>query len=181
MRTAWLFGPWVVSAGQGRGARGVAELRHEAMPLELGPLGQAAEGGERRVDVEQLGGLRADSARLDARAGDDQGDPRRAVPERVLAADPLLAQVPAVVGQEHHDRVRRQAARLERIEHAADLAVDEARAREVGADQRLPLARPACSDLSRGSGRRQCRYQENSGVSSRSLACTGGRIKESGG
>ena len=100
---------------------------------------QPAQFDERGIDVEQLGGLRAALAGLDARSGEDQRHAGAAVPERVLAGDAFFAQVPAVVAPDDDDRVVGQAGFVERVEHAADLRVHEARAGQVGADEVAPL------------------------------------------
>ena len=49
----------------------------------------------------------------------------------------MLAHVISVIAREHDDRVVGEAVLVERIEHAADLGIKEADAREIGL-QRLP-------------------------------------------
>ena len=109
------------------------------MALELFSLFEATEVAQGRVDVQQLSRFRADLAALDARPGEDQGDPRPIVPEGVFSGDELLADVPAVVRPEHHDGVLVEAIALQGLEDASHLAVNETGGGEVGPYQVAPL------------------------------------------
>ena len=132
----------LVVAGDGGAlplAGGVAELRHEAKPFEVGAGREPAEFDQRGVDVHQLGGLAGAAARGDAGPSKDKGHAGAVVPEGVLAGDSLLTEVPAVVAPDHDDRVLCEALFLEGRQDAADLGVDEAGAGKVGADQIAPL------------------------------------------
>ena len=135
----------IVRRDGGPRARGfrVLQLRREAVAFDSLARRQVAEFEQRRINVEQLHGLTAPRGRRHARPGKDERHARRAFPQRVLARDAFLAEVPAVVAPEHDDRVPAAARGIERVEHAADLRVHKARAREVGAHERPPLAHAA--------------------------------------
>lgn len=67
------------------------------MPFLLRRRGKMAEFCKGRINVEKFGRFTTYAARGDARPGKDQRDSRGAIPERVLASDELLAEVPAVI------------------------------------------------------------------------------------
>ena len=105
-RADGMVAPVVRGDGRPGARRGrVLELRDKAVTLQAAPGRQPAEVDEGGIDIKQLGGPGRGRAGGDARPREDQGDARRSLPERILAADSLLAQVPAVIGPEHDDRL----------------------------------------------------------------------------
>ena len=118
---------------------GIGQLWTQADPLEVGAGREAGEVNQRGIDVEQLSRLAAPLSGRHAGAGEDQGHLRAAVPEGVLAGDRLLAEVPAVIAPDNHDRVVGEACVLEGGEQSPDLGVDKARAGEVAPHEVSPL------------------------------------------
>src|SRR5690606_22492758 len=74
-----------------------------------------------------------------SRTGEDQRYAGAVIPERVFAGDQLLANVPAVIGPEHNERIVRPAAGVQGIQESAHLRVDEAGAGQVRAGEVGPL------------------------------------------
>src|SRR5262249_21996303 len=109
------------------------------VPFEAVLTGQAGKLRESRVQVEQLRGPTTTAGRAPG-PGEDKRHARRSLPERVLSRDPLLPQMPAVVGPQNHNRVLLVSGFLQCIEDPADLAVHEADACQIPPDQWLPLA-----------------------------------------
>jgi len=119
--------------------RGIFELRRQADAFQVIAFRQTSELDERRIDVEQLGGLIAALTCGDARAGKDERDLRAVIPEAVFAGDLFLAEMPAVITPHDDDGVIAMAGLIERGEQAADLRIGEAGTREVAADEVAPL------------------------------------------
>ena len=79
-----------------------------------------------------MGACSGRAAALDAGSGEDERGVRRLFPERVFGEAVLLADVVAVVGPEHDDRVVGVGASVERVEHLADVVIREGNARQIG-------------------------------------------------
>ena len=105
---------------------GIVEEGAEAFSGEIGGSGDAAEIGERGVEIEELDGAAAgDAAFLLRGSGDDQGDPRAVFEEALFHQQAVLAEVVSVIAPENDDGAIGQAEAFDGIEQAADLRVDE--------------------------------------------------------
>ena len=109
----------------GVGAQRLEEGRHQIDRLDQ----RVAHGAARRVG--RRGGIE-----------DDQRDLRRRLVEQVLLAQPVVAEIVAVVGGEHDQRVLEQAALFHEGEQAPELVVDLLdQAHVVRDDLRAPRSR----------------------------------------
>ncbi len=102
---------------------------------------QAAEVGDGRIHINELGERARRLAAFHARRGDDERCTATALEQRVFVPPLPLARVVAVIADEDDDGIFPELMFVERIEHATELRIHEARARAVGAKQLLPLLR----------------------------------------
>ena len=132
---------------------GIAQQRDEAAAFDVGLRGQAAELGERGVEIDETHGPQAHGARLRA-FGQTGGTAWHPHHERHAGAGTpageflpvlLLAKMPSVIAPEHDDGVVAMRARFERIEHATQHRIREMNRREIGLNALLPL--PMCLNV----------------------------------
>ena len=129
--------PAVRDGGSAPRSVGVLEQRDQALAVEAGRRFEAGELDDRRVDVEQLDGCLHHGAGVrEPGRRHDQRHVQRLLEERVLAHQPaVLAQVEAVVADQHDHRVLPGVRAVERVEHHADLRVGERDAGSVGRER----------------------------------------------
>lgn len=138
--------------GRLRWTAGVLQQRGETVALHrVGrrQTGQFAQGG---VDVDELDqGVAAAAAAAHPRRADDQRRVQRGVEGAVFAPQAVLAELPAVIAPEDHDRAVAQLPFVEGGEDASDLRVGVARGGLVAVNQceRLFLRKRPCIGDSR--------------------------------
>ena len=117
----------------------VFQLWDKAVAFQPAVGRQAAKLYKSGIDIQQFGRPAAFRSVGDARTGKNHWDSGRAVPERVLAGDEFLAQMPAMIRPEDDNRVVVVSVSVESVKDSADLAVHETGARQIRTDQVLPL------------------------------------------
>lgn len=100
---------------------------------------QAAEVGDGRIDIDELGERARRLAAFHARRGDNERRTATALKQRVFVPPLTLARVVAVIADEDDEGLFPELMLVERIQHATELRIHEARARAVGAEQLQPL------------------------------------------
>ena len=145
-------GAGVFQAGQARadaggavggfadGGLGGGKDRRETFAFEMLGLGETAKVGEGGVEVDQLGeGGAGLAGGFHAGHGDDERHAGAAFKEVTLLPQAVVAEVIAVVAEEHDDGVIVELEFFQAIEHAAEAGVHQGGGGVIGADDFLAL------------------------------------------
>ena len=116
-------------------SRGIGEGAGEALAVASGDGWQAGEIEKRGEDVDALHERRGRLAPAHAGGGNDQRDPGRLLVVGVLAPQTVVAEMPAVIAPQDHDRVVGETGVIEGVEEFAHLRIHEARGGVIAMDQ----------------------------------------------